>query len=57
VTFPKEFAKRPIHAMVGGIKGVGVASFQKFVCNFRRKQMQAGPRKHVTKLNNVANGV
>ena len=57
MTFPKEFAKRPIYAMVGSIKGLGVAPFQKFVCNFRRKQVQAGARKHVTKLNDVANGV
>jgi len=57
VTFPKEFAKRPINAMVGSIKGVRVATFQKFVHNFGRKQMQARARKHVTKLNDVANGV
>lgn len=57
MTFPKEFAKRPIHAMVGGIKGVGIAPFQKFVNDFGRKQMQARARKHVTKLNDVANGV
>ena len=57
VTFPKEFAKRPIYAMVGGIKGVGVAPFQKFVNDFGRKQMQARARKHVTKLNDVANGI
>jgi hypothetical protein len=57
VTFPKEFAKGPINAMVGSIKGVGVAPFQKFVHNFGRKKVQARARKNVTKLNNVANGV
>ena len=57
MTFPKEFAKGPINAMVGSIKGVRVAPFQEFVHNFGRKQMQARARKHVTKLNNVANWV
>ena len=57
VTFPKEFAKRPINAMVGSIKGLGVTPLQKFVHNFGRKQMQAWAGKHVTKLNDVANGI
>ena len=43
--------------MVGGIKGVRVATFQKFFHYFWRKQMQARARKHVTKLNDVTNGV
>ena len=57
VTFPKEFAKRPINAMVGSIKGLGVTSLQKFIHDFGRKQMEARAGKHVTKLNNITNGV